>query len=188
MTSLPVVTISEKTYKWRNNGFLHASVEVCKRSSVVSLLSDVLELECLFDLGIVIHISATQYSRAWSWREKRINQKELCCLIWTVWDQMWSFLSICINLRRDKDSGLLSFWVCGWPSWLRVRSCSLRQTIDLLNVTLSKHPSLGFSTSGINADTSASELFQQRAGRQGHAVVRPWIYLHSNRLSAQCSS
>jgi hypothetical protein len=57
MTSLPVVAISEKTYKWPNNGFLHASVEVCKRSFVVSLLSDVLGLECLFDLGIVIHIS-----------------------------------------------------------------------------------------------------------------------------------
>lgn len=85
---------------------------------------------------------------------------------------MWSFLSICVNLCGDKDSGLLSFCVWRWPSWLRVRSCSLRQIIDLLNVTLSKHPSLGFSTSGINADTSDSELFKQRVGRQGDAVVR----------------
>ena len=50
--------------------------------------------------------------------------------------------------------------------------CSLRQIIDLLDVTLSEHPSLGFSTSGIDADTSASELFKQRAGGQGDAAVK----------------
>lgn len=40
-----------------------------KGALFVSLLSDVLELECLFDLCIVIHISQTQYSQATNGRK-----------------------------------------------------------------------------------------------------------------------
>lgn len=165
-------------------GFFMRQWKSVKGALFVSSLSDVLELGCLFDLGIVVHISPTQYSGPGVEGKKRINQKELCCLLWTVWDQMWSFLSICVNLWGDKDSGLLYFCMWGRPSWLRVRGCSLRQIIDLLDVTLSEHPSLGFSTRGIDADTSASELFKQRAGRQGDAAVNSWIHLHANRLIA----
>lgn len=40
-----------------------------KGALFVSLLSDVLELECLFDLNIVIHSSSTQYGLAESCRK-----------------------------------------------------------------------------------------------------------------------
>jgi hypothetical protein len=72
---------------------------------------------------------------------------------------MCGILLVHINLGGNKDSDLF------------IPSDLAGSDTDLLHLPLSKHISLGFSTSGVDDNTSASGLFKQRAGRQGAGGV-----------------